>query len=167
MKKIIPLKVPKENLEYILVKDALGIGWLYPANSPHPADNIYCTDSPDWAKVGQGFGGSTLKLPLYGGKGIFELRGGWHSNPNHLLSKTGIDLTEKAFTRCMIALKYVDDQLDDLIVDDGDWVVGNHYRGEKIAQRLANDLGQPVYCYSQTCGGSSSGWYAPDDTVSK
>jgi hypothetical protein len=158
----------KDELLYTLIVGKSGRGWLYPVNSSHPADNIYCTNSADWKKCGEGFGGSTIKLPLVDepDNALFLLKGGWHSNSVSLLYDTGVDITDKNLTRCVISLKqeggFGEYVLDDILVEENVWVVSEFDRPNKLAKEYANKLGKKVFLYFQSLGGGSFGWVQPD-----
>lgn len=169
MKKVNYIKRPEDGEPiFTLVKDTIGRGWLYPINSLNPGDEILCTDSANWDLAGEGFGGSTLKCKLEDGT-IFELKGGWHSNSGSLLVSTGIDLTNKNFTRCIIAKELITGWpsyvLDDIIHEEQDWVLGDFERSEKLAKNFANELGQKVFCFTQSLGGRSTRWIFPDTVL--
>jgi len=144
--------------------DKCGHAWFYPVNSTHPADKILVTNSKNWEVAGEGFGGGTLQLTLDTGE-VFLLRGGWHSNSKSFFCATGIDLTEKTLTRCVLATKlvsgYPDYVLDEILHEENEWHLGKFERPEELAIEWANKLGKPVFCYTQSMGGASMGWKQP------
>jgi len=143
-----------------------GNAWFYPTNIPNPGDEIKVTDSKDWDKAGEGFGGSTLRLDLEGNQVYFDLKGGWHSNGHGLLDDTGVDLTQYHFTRCVIAEKflksYPEVEVVGVLYKDDDWTLGDYDRADKLAKIYANEMNKSVYLAKQSLGGGSYGTVQPD-----
>ena len=116
MKKLI--RPEYSELIYCMAVGESGNAWFYPINIENPGDEILVTDSNDWDKPGEGFGGSTLKLKVDNGE-WFMLKGGWHSNSHSLLYDTGIDLTHKHLTHGCLS------EVDRTLVwEDVGWVLG-------------------------------------------
>lgn len=138
-----------------------GNSWFL-SDQPNCADNILVTDNPENEK-GEGFGGATLNLPLVDG-GMFELHGGWHSNANSFFHDTGIDVQDRCYTRVIVAKDrkgcFPTVMKDVLYFEDG-YCLGDFYRYKEIAQKLADELGETVFYYSESSGGSSSGSIQP------
>jgi len=141
-----------------------GETWLY-AIQDNSADNIYVSDkNPN----SDGFGGRTLEFILEDGT-ILPLKAPWHSNAGALFNDTGIDLRDKHLTFVVIALDrkmkstkrgYLIEMIE-VIYKDEHPIISEYNRGEKIAQKLANELNRPVICYSQGISGSSNGMIEP------
>ncbi len=130
--------------------------WLVP-DSEAPADNIYVEDlNPDSS---EGFGGATLSFGLVDGETL-ALKGPWHSNSEALFKATGIDIRDKHRTQGIVALKREHLQgrteYDEVLYQDEAPVIGTFHRVDAIAQRLADELGQPVYYAVKSAGGGTS-----------
>ncbi len=130
------------------------------ADQPNAADNIYVSGD----EGSQGFGGSTLSFTLVDGTEM-HLKGPWHTNSHLLKVDTGIDIQDKHETFVVVARdqEYVDGRtiLKDVLYQDAEPTIGFFERGKPIAQKYANELGVPVYLYSQSRGGSSCGPVKP------
>ncbi len=137
---------------YDMVVGKSGSAWFYPCDVPNAGDHILVTDSDDWSKCGEGFGGSTLRIRTTNPDFlVFELRGGWHSNGDSLLKDTGVDLTHKHYTHGRIS------ELDGTLVwEDFGWVLGEFDRVQKTCREIVQKSGVPLLCEVQSMGGSSS-----------
>lgn len=152
-----------DNLKYVMVVGNSGRAWFYPL-LPNRGDHILVTDSKDWDKRGDGFGGSTLKLNLNYPTYEFELRGGWHSNSSALLADTGIDLTQYHATFGVICGKVIDYnglEFDEILHLDDGWVIGRIDRVECEAQYIADRDNRKVCMWRQSFGGAYSRWVTP------
>ena len=147
-----------------------GCIWLV-SDQPNYGDQILVTNNPENTTSKEqgfeGFGGATMQIPLVDG-GVFELHGGWHSNSDALFQDTGIDARDKHYTRVIVAMGRKSDNLyntifTDVIHYEDDYVLGFFERSKEIAQKLADELGQMVYCYSESQGGSSCGGVKPSE----
>lgn len=141
----------RNNLTFILKTDGHGRGWLYTYDSKSPASQIYVTDSADWSQAGAGFGGSTLKFNLVSG-GVFELRGGWHSNSDSLFANTGIDFRDAHLT-----LVHIWSPDGKLLYEETEWVLGKFDREDDILKSLGLE-DKKVFVARRSSGGSSCGW---------
>lgn len=142
-----------------------GRTWLV-AVQPNEADNIYVSGG----KNSQGFTGRTLVFKLEDGSTL-ELQGPWHSNSTSLLADTGYDIRDKYLTFGVIGkqIRYGDYGLSpvtiiDVLHKDKEWVLGEFDRIQKLAQEIANDLGETICCFQKSQGGSSSGTVKPETT---
>ena len=148
--------------KYKLYIGKSGMRWLV-AIQPNAADNVYVEGGPN----SNGFAGRTLDFILEDGK-IISLKGPWHTNANSLFKDTGVDIRDKHLTFTVIGLDrtYTDrgyrTVIKDVIYKDEKPTIGEYYRGDKIAMRLAKELNRPVMCYSKSGGGSSCGFVYPD-----
>ena len=130
--------------------------WLV-ADSEAPADNIYVEDlNPDSS---EGFGGATLSFALVGG-GVLKLRGPWHSNSEALFEATGIDIRDKHRTQGIVALKREHLQgrteYEGILHIDMEPIIGLYDRIKQLAQRFANEHGEPVFYAFKSAGGGAS-----------
>jgi hypothetical protein len=144
-----------------------GRAWFVPYLQTDKADNIYVTDSADWLKRGNGFGGTTLRLNLKDGSD-FALRGGWHSNAEGLLEDTGVDVTDTHLTYGAVGLSRVENAymtIGDLIYKDEEPTMGKYNRIRTIAVEYANEHNVTVYYCVQSTGGGSCGPIKPGDEV--
>lgn len=141
-----------------------GTIWLV-AVQDAAADNIYFHDSND--KNSDGFAGRVihfqLESPVPGQTGdVLSLKGPWHSNSDALFADTGYDVRYKCRTRVIISRgreyndKYQQVLKDVIYNEPPEGKLGRYGRGEEIAQRIADETGEPVYLYSESDGGSSS-----------
>lgn len=140
-----------------------GKTWLV-AVQDNPADNVYVSGG----KGSQGFAGRTLEFELEDGS-IEKLVGPWHSNSDALFADTGYDVRDKYLTFGVIGLGREHRNgcgggvtITDVLYQDKDWVLGTFDRVEKIAQKLANELGKTVMKFSKSRGGSSCGQVKPE-----
>lgn len=137
--------------------------WLW-ADQPNAADNIYVGDTNPNNRS-QGFGGARLHFKLVGG-GEVVLTGPWHSNSSSLLVATGIDLTSQHWTFGVVALKREPSRFTEIqYIDPEEGIIGKFNRIDDIAQEIANKLGQTVYYYCKSSGGSSSGPKGPNNAT--
>lgn len=138
---------PKDPEVFVYVVDKQGHAWLFPTDVPNRGDWVFVTAFPDWNKVGEGFGGSTLQLKLRSG-GYFSLRGGWHTNAHALLGATGIDLTKEHYTFITTA-KYPEGEE---IYYDPEWTLGDFDRDFAMEIFASLPIRQLITKYSM--GGS-------------
>jgi len=151
---------------YKKVTDRNGNVWLYPANSPAPAEQVHVHNPKDLNS--QGYGGATLQFVLEDGT-VYSARGPWHGNADALFAATDIDIRDTHFTFGCVALRrvYVSDgatSFEGILHADKDWVLGRFDRLKYIAIVCATELKHPVVCYLQSSGGSSSGYEIPAGT---
>lgn len=126
---------PKYPELWELVVGKSGRGWLIPTDVPNRADYIHCTDSSNWDRAGEGFGGATIPHKLkdqLGEDGVFYLKGGWHSNDEDLLSDTGIDLSKEHYTHIDTVVEYWDGSKREVTFDIEGWALGDYDREEDI-----------------------------------
>lgn len=121
----------------------------------NPADNIYVEGGFD----NEGFGGSTLYFKLEDGT-LLKLKGPWHTNSEELYRATGIDIRDKHKTFGVISkgVIYNDVLMTNVLYQDNDWVIGKFGRIEDKAREIAKEIGQRVYFYSRSMGGSCRAW---------
>lgn len=141
--------------KYHCYVDKSGNRWLV-ADTLNAAENVYVEDKNPKS---QGFGGATLTFPLVDGTSI-SLKGPWHTTAGSLYENTGVDVRDKHYTFCLIALKRegYPTVYRDIVYIDKDPVLGDYHRKEveDLAQQYADELGQYVYFYKSTKGGSCS-----------
>jgi hypothetical protein len=149
--------------KYKMYMGKSGRRWLV-AIQPNEADDIYVEGGPN----SNGFAGRTLNFTLEGGE-VVSLKGPWHSSSGSLFGDTGVDIRDKHLTFTVIGLDrtHTEDRsyrtiIKDIIYQDKEPVIGEYYRGTKIAMKLAKELNKPVMCYSKSTGGGSSGLVYPD-----
>lgn len=136
--------------------------WLY-ADSENQGDNCYHGFS-DPKRGGDGFCGRAMKFTLVDGSELTLY--GPYKCAERYLHEVGVNLSDKHKTRGVVALDagpYFDGgayfhqrTYSRLLHLDTEWVLGEFERVEKIAQRLADERGEPVYCYYETQGGSTA-----------
>jgi len=131
------------------------------------ADNIYVSGGPG----SKGFGGATLEFQLVDGT-VEKLVGPWHCNAGDLFKDTGVDVRNKHSSRVIIAkdMQYEDNYMNrkvfkDVIVLEEEFVEGSFDRREmyELAQKHANELGQKLYIFKETGGGSCGEWIKPNN----
>lgn len=132
------------------------------ADQPDAAANIYVEGGPN----SDGFGGRTLTFPLVEG-GEVKLKGPWHTNSGDLLINTGIDVRDKHYTFVVVSRrretgKNYESICVDVLYRDEAPQLGSFHRGDVIARQWARELGHKVHLYSQSSGGSSSGFVEPN-----
>jgi len=154
-----------ESRVYHKVEGKNGRTWLY-ADQENAGDNVYVSGGPN----SDGFGGRTLTFQLVGG-GEIQLKGPWHSNSGALKADTGVDVTNQHRTWGVISRKkerikstnFMSGKFVDVCHIDQEPVVGEYNRIMDLAQVFADVFGEPVYYYSQSQGGSSSGQIKPSE----
>lgn len=150
---------------YRKVVDAKGKVWLYPVNSESPAEQVHFHDPLD--KRSQGYGGSTLHFELEDGT-TYAAAGPWHSAASSMFDATGIDIRNTHWTYGCVAkhreYKGHVAHFKGVLHADEKPVLGSFDRLKLIAQAHADRLKVPVACYSESKGGSSSGWEIPTGT---
>lgn len=154
---------------YNLYKGKSGKRWLV-ADVEDCASWVYVEGNPG----SQGFGGREITYTLVDGTEV-KLKGPWHTEPQSLFADTGVDIRDRFKTLGCIARdrkyrgKYGHEltMLDVLYVDKEE-TLGTFKRVEDKAQEMANELGETLYYYSQSSGGSSCGPVKPKkEAVSK
>ncbi|MDO8610336.1 MAG: hypothetical protein Q7R95_07335 [bacterium] len=139
-----------------------GNTWLV-AHCEYAAENVYVTNNPQnttsKSQGFEGFGGSTLKMPLVNGE-IFELHGGWHTNSDALFDDTGIDVRNTYRTFVVLAKERF--SLNDSTYRTG--LRGIIYKDEKPTlgtydryKDLIKQYPEAKYYYMSSRGGSSCG----------
>jgi len=138
--------------KYHLYIGESGRTWLV-ANTQDAGDHIYVTAHADPNIVGDGFGGGTLPLKLVDGR-TFNLKGGWHSNPNGLLQDTGVDVMKNHITFVVLAksLDMREQVLSDVVYKDDKPQVGLFERWKE----LAKEHPEANYYFYESAGGA--GW---------
>lgn len=129
--------------------------WLV-GDIPNCASQIYvkgCKDS-------NGFNGQTLKFELVDGT-ILEWKGPWHSNSDSFFRDTGVDIRDKHYTFGCVAVgrKYEGWEVvfRGILHIDKEPTLGTYNRIETLANNYTTELGIPLYYYSRSEGGSTSG----------
>jgi len=154
---------------YRKIVDAKGHVWLYPVNSETPAEQVHFHAPED--KNSQGYGGSTLHFELEDGT-IYAAKGPWHANADSMFEATGIDIRETHRTFGCVAKhrEYKSKPgsyagvttFRGLLHADKEPVIGKFSRIHDLAKEWADKLGHPVAYYSESKGGSSSGYEVPN-----
>lgn len=143
-----------EDREYTAIEGESGRIWLV-ADQPNAADNVYVSDP---CPKSQGFAGRILTFKLK--DGFIRLQGPWHSNSDSLLADTGLDIRDQHLTFVVISKEremgeHFEAIMKGILYIDPEPMLGSFKRGELAAKRFANSTGQPVWCYSESQGGSS------------
>lgn len=130
------------------------------AEQDNAADNTYSHDPKD--KHSQGFAGRTISFVLKDGS-IYEAQGPWHTNSQHLLGATGLDITDKHRSKVAVGLKRGNEPMcvADVVYIEEENQIGKFNRGDTIAQKIADDLNTVVYCLRRSEGGGSCGPVKP------
>jgi len=164
-----------EKCTYVMQVGKSGRRWLYPDCGSNSASHIYV----EGEKNSQGFGGRTLTFKLTPDQlvenGEIKLKGPWHSNSEALFEDTGVDLRDTHVTFVVVSKgrEHLDmgecgwykTVMTDVLYIDDEPTSGSFRRGDEIAKKYANDLGEPVFLHSQSNGGSSTGQVKPDEEV--
>lgn len=142
-----------------------GMTWLIPAITiiPARADHIYRTAFKDVTKVGRGFAGATLIMPLLNGED-FPLRGGWHGNAKDLFEDTGIDTfnLHKTYGAVGTHRAKKGSDLVGILYKDTRPKIGHLDRISRIAQDIANEINEPVFASYLSAGGGLCGQIKPE-----
>jgi len=110
-----------------------------------------------------GFGGRTVTFKLAKGLGNIDLVGPWRSNTDSFFKDTGIDVRMNHVTWGCVARRRTYNgndartTLEDLVYFDKEPTAGLFDRMEYVAWELSKKLGEPLYVYSESTGGSSCG----------
>lgn len=153
---------------YKMLEGKSGARWMV-AVQEAPASHIYVEDlKPPADKRWAGFGGSTLTFRLEDGSEV-KLTAPWHSNADALFEDTGCDVREMHRTFVVVARgrtntgapRYRTILTAVLYQDPEGGKLGRFERGRLLAQDWANRLGQEVFYYSESYGGSSHGPVKP------
>lgn len=152
---------------YRLCQRGSGRRWVI-ADQPGAADNVYADGGPG----SEGFGGRTIKFDLVGG-GSVEFIGPWKGNADSLFRETGQDVRDTYFTQGIIAREriaakgfYQPDIYRGVVHHDAEAALGTFDRIPKLAQKLANELGEPLVFAKISKGGGSAGNVSPADGAS-
>lgn len=132
------------------------------ADQEDAAANIYVEGGPD----SDGFGGRTLSFTLVDDTKL-ELKGPWHTNSQDLFNNTGVDVRDQHYTFVVISRdrksgEHYESIMVDVLYQDDEPKLGSFHRGDLLAREWAREIGAPVFCYSQSKGGSSCGQVKPD-----
>lgn len=158
-------RYPRPAFETYLGKS--GCTWLIPAVTviPNRGDHLYRTTYADVSRKGAGFAGGTLFLPLLNGN-EFELKGGWRGNSRQCYEETGIDCRNMHLTYGAVGLHKLPGSympgLYGLLHKDNAPQIGEFFRIEAIAQRLANERNERVFYSVISLGGGSAGGKDPE-----
>lgn len=142
-----------------------GTTWIIPpAGRKFRATDIHCRDEKD-PRRSEGYGGRTLEFPLVDGS-VCALQGPWHSNADSLFEDTGIDLREQHQTWVVVARRqehrrHMARAYLDIVHVDPEPVEGHFDRGQHLAEKLADELCEPLTVYRESRGGASMGGYIP------
>jgi hypothetical protein len=116
----------------------------------------------------EGYGGRTVKFQLTDGTEL-EMVGPWNSGSDALYRDTSFDVRNNHYTFVVVAKKrncegnnFSNNILEDVLYQDTEWTLGSFKRGDEIANKIANELGEPVYLYSTSYDGSSCGRIEPN-----
>lgn len=144
-----------EKRKYRFFKGKSGKAWLV-ADVENAAEHIYV----EGGKNSQGFGGAELEFELASGDGVIKLKGPWHSNCDAFFCDTGVDIRDKHYTFVIVSrsVEYPGNIYNPLMKDvlymDKEPCLGSFYRGDELAQKIANELNETVKLYSESSGGS-------------
>lgn len=114
----------------------------------------------------QGFGGADLTFTLKNGVDKITLHSPWSSNTDALFEDTGIDLRNKHLTwgcigrhRKFIKANGISSPTVflDLVYWDRQPTLGSFDRIKELAREMSFEMGEVLFCYSQSIGGSSAG----------
>lgn len=134
--------------------------WLV-ADQEDAGSNVYVEGGPN----SDGFGGRTLTFLLVDGTEL-KLKGPWHANSQALFEDTSVDVRNKYRTFVVISRRreYIEGLtvMVDVLYRDEEAQIGSFHRGDLLARAWAKEIGAPVFCYSESRGGSSNGQVKPD-----
>lgn len=158
-------------LTYRVIVGKSGRAFLIPdPEVPNMAGHIYVTDSEDWNKKGDGFGGATLEMPLHDQEDYFFLKGGWHTNAEFLFEETEVDLRDHHLNFVVISRgadynQQVQEEgriftttvMRDIVYSDPEGgLEGRYHRGLHIAVALAQKHNEAYFLHSAGVDGGSS-----------
>lgn len=152
-----------ERRAFKLLHGKSGKRWVVAAQS-NAADNIYVDGGPG----SKGMAGRTLTFRLENGETV-DLQGPWKTGADGLYKDTGFDARETYTSQGIIArhiVHGVDLRRPDFYVGvlhhDEAARIGAFDRIEKMAQRFANEIGEPVHFAVVTHGGGHAGKTEPE-----
>tara|TARA_R110000787_G_scaffold19874_16_gene59191 strand:- start:137 stop:676 length:540 start_codon:yes stop_codon:yes gene_type:complete len=133
------------------------------ADQESAADNIYVDGGPN----SRGMAGRTLTFKLSDG-GEIQLQGPWKTGAGELYKDTGVDIRDAYFTRGVVSRHringktfYAPDFYVGVLHYDDQPVLGAYNRVDRIAQRIADDLGEPVFMAVTSKGGGCAKRISP------
>jgi hypothetical protein len=140
-----------------------GTRWFWPADHSTPGEHVHVYACPS-----DGYGGAVLRFRCK--DATYECKGPFHSNTDALFAATGVDLRDKHRTWGVVAQRREWEGLDEILhsilhEDPPEGVIGTFNRVDEIAQKLADERREVLAVYSQSRGGSSSGWAYPTHEV--
>ena len=137
--------------------------WLVACNIPNKGDHVYVQGNTN----AEGFGGAKLEFDIPHGDTI-TLKGAWKSHPNGLFKDTGVDVSSLLQGTIVVGRDIERPEAYTTIIRDvvfQETGLGTHAwgRAEEKAQELANKLGERLYYYGESEGGSSSHFKEPEE----
>jgi hypothetical protein len=161
---------PDKPVKYFLYKSKIANkDWLV-GDTENAADYVYASNSDN--KMGEGFGGRSLKFPLVDGS-EYILNGGWHSNAYALFNHTGIDVRNKHLCRTIIGKEkeYTKDYqpvIKNVLYMEDNYSLQDYEeykeKGKEICEKYNLD---EVAIWHESLGGSSFGVYKKDELDKK
>lgn len=130
--------------------------WLVPINEKEPAAHVHFHDPTD--AHSDGYAGRTLQFVLEDGTS-YSAKGPWHSNADALFKDTGIDLRDQRLSFVVLSKGIGSNQkyqtvMEDVVYIDTEPMLGRFDRWKELVPKYP----EANYMYSQTSGGSVSGF---------
>lgn len=148
--------------------------YYVPTETVNAADNVQVdTHNPD----SRGYGGTTFEIKTT--EGVDHVKGPWHGTVPYEVC----DVTELHFTQVTLIANAKSISWDerakcdrdstefkflvsgDVLYDEKEKVLGTFYRGDRIAQQLADLRQEAIFVHVETNGGSHSHTCNPGDTL--
>jgi hypothetical protein len=150
---------------YRTAKGKDGKLWLY-RDGKFAATAIYKDGGPG----SQGMAGRTCRFDLEDGT-HYDSIGPWMGGAEQLFAETGVDLRDRYAVRLIMCRRveypkngyYIRPDMLDVVHYEEDFVEGRVERGRELSQEIANKLGEKLYYFIETAGGSSAGWISPKE----
>lgn len=153
----------QKDAPYRKVMGKSGKAWFY-VPGRFAATAIYV----DGGKGSQGMGGRVCQFKLEDGT-TFDSIGPWMTGPDGLFKDTGIDLRNQCATRLILARKvhYPKDtyafrpDMIDVVYHEPEFVEGTFNRPNELAQKIVNEMNEPLHYFIESFGGAQSGLMKP------
>lgn len=153
-----------EDRPYRKVMGKSGKAWFYRPGK-FAATHIYV----DGGKGSQGMGGRTITFKLEDGT-TYDSIGPWMTGADAMFKDTGVDVRHQNGTRLVLArqVEYPKDyyammpDMIDVVHHEPEFVEGHYDRARELAQKIVNDLNEPLHYFIESFGGAQSGLLKPE-----
>jgi len=147
----------RDDTPYKMVIGKSGKAWFY-RDRKFAATAIYV----DGGKGSEGMGGRTCRFDLEDGT-HYDSIGPWMTTAEHLFADTGVDVRNRYASRLILCRKieypkngyYTRPNMLDVVHFEEEYVEGTRNRADELAQQIANKMGEKLFYFIETPGGST------------